>query len=103
MAPRSILLPYPSTPWWVGSEADLTVGFSVFGTFRILSLSHRVNPHSRHFPTLPVNLVKVVSVSFRFISTNLDNFGNKSRPRPALDLNDDIQRVRNVGLDGPLW
>jgi len=52
---------------------------------------------------LPVNLVKVVSVSFRFISTNLKNFGNKSRPRPALDLNDDIQRVRDVRLDYSVW
>ena len=103
MALRSILLPYPPYPL-VGRERSRPNGrLQCFW-----QLSHpfcsvtRVNPHSRHFPTLPVNRVKVVSVSLRFISVNLKYFGNKSSPRLALNLNDCIEGICDVGLYGPV-
>ena len=47
--------------------------------------------------------MEVITVGFRVVCPNLKHFGNKSNARPALDLDDDIEGIRDVGLDRQIW
>ena len=44
----------------------------------------------------------VEEVCVGVVSIDKEDFGNVSAARPTLDLNDDIEGVGNVGLDGPI-
>lgn len=43
---------------------------------------------------------KIVSVYLWVVSSNFQYFGNIPTPWPTLDLDDDVERVCDVGLDG---
>src|SRR5580704_12875716 len=42
----------------------------------------------------------VEQVGIRVVSVDKENFGNISAPRPTFDLDDDIERIGDVSLDG---
>src|SRR6266853_6089996 len=44
----------------------------------------------------------VEKVRVRVVSVDQENFVNVSASRPALDVDDDIERIGDVGLDGPI-
>ena len=46
--------------------------------------------------------MEVVAVRLLVVTKNLKHFRNKARSWPALDLDDDVERVRDVRLDGPI-
>src|SRR5258708_27846716 len=47
-----------------------------------------------------IYLFKIISISFCVVPANLKHLGDKAYTWSALDLNDDIQRIRNVCLNG---
>src|SRR5229473_4638452 len=44
----------------------------------------------------------VEQVRIRVVSVDQEDFGNVSASRPALDVDDDIEGIGDVGLDGPI-
>jgi hypothetical protein len=49
------------------------------------------------------NRREVVTVGFWAVAANFDDLGDESRPWPALQLNEDVQRVSDIALDGSVW
>src|SRR5438094_10469539 len=47
-----------------------------------------------------IDCAKVEQVGIGVVVVDFKHFGDKAAARPALDLDDDIKRIRNVGLDG---
>ena len=47
-----------------------------------------------------VHRIEVVLVVFNVERPNLENFGNEAHARPALDLDNDVERLGDVRLDG---
>ena len=45
------------------------------------------------------NRAKVISVGGRIVGTNFQNLGDERPPWAALDLNNNVERFRSVGLD----
>ena len=41
-------------------------------------------------------------VCLRIVSVDQENFGNVPASRPALDMDDDVERISDVGLDGTI-
>lgn len=50
-----------------------------------------------------VNLLEFVPVLLRPVARDFEDLGDKPASWPAFELDDQIQRVGNVGLDGPVW
>lgn len=46
--------------------------------------------------------MKVVTVQFRIVCADFNNFGDESSPRSAFDLDDDVKRICDVRLDGAI-
>ena len=44
----------------------------------------------------------VEQVCLRIVSVDQENFGNVPASRPALDMDDDVERISDVGLDGAI-
>ena len=49
-----------------------------------------------------VNLAEVIGVGCGVVAGNFDDFGNESFSWPAFELNDDVERVADVVLDGAI-
>src|SRR3989442_649062 len=47
-----------------------------------------------------IDCAKVEQVGIGVVVVDFEHFGDKPAARPTLDLDDDIKRIRNVGLDG---
>lgn len=47
--------------------------------------------------------LQAIAVGSWVVALNFKHFGYESLSRPALDLNNDIQGLCNVRLDGPEW
>ena len=44
----------------------------------------------------------IEQVRVRVVSVDQKDFGNVSAPRPALDMNDNVERVSDIGLNGSI-
>lgn len=49
-----------------------------------------------------VNLAEVIGVSCRVVTGNFDDFGNKPASWSAFELEDDVERIADVVLDGAI-
>jgi len=50
-----------------------------------------------------VNLAEVIGVGCRVVTGNFDDFGNKPASWSAFELEDDVQRIADIVLNGSIW
>ncbi len=51
-------------------------------------------------PCRDIDRAEVEQVSVGIVAVDFEYFGNETSSGPSLYLDDDIKRIRNVGLDG---
>src|SRR5258705_1441153 len=49
-----------------------------------------------------IDSAKVEKVSVGIVTVDLEDFGNESSPRPAFELDEDVQRIADIGFDRPV-
>ena len=49
-----------------------------------------------------VNSAEVIGVGCRVVAGNFDDFGDKPASRSAFELEDDVERIADVALDGAI-
>jgi hypothetical protein len=48
------------------------------------------------------NRFEFIAVKVRFVCGNFGNFGNEPSARPTFEMNEKVEGISNIGLDGPV-